>query len=714
MTIDAPRRILCWLFLLALSFGSIPEAWAECAATGSFPISISPTSGPAAGGTIITIPGSWGPPCGATTVKFGDTAATIITFSPLTAISPPGTGTVHVSLTNVAGTSSRPEATDQFTYIEPPQVTSVTPGNGLPSGGTSVTITGTHLTGATAVTFGGLAATAFTVINDITITATTPAHAAGAADVAVTTPSGTGTGTGLFTYAPTLSAVTLAASATSVLIGQPVMLTATVSPTSAPGSITFLDGATPLCSAVVLVSGSATCQTSFSAAGAHSTKASYTSNSTDFAPAFSGSVTIGVTDQTAKTTQVIGQFLSQRNNQILTNEPDARRQVERLRGAGEGGGASGGSGFATLNAAPFGRTEGLTHELTRGAPLMGGLVGPSGLSVSDTDGDALPPLGGARAGSFLFNQDGHNATKRLSFATSLSQIMRYAAASEEQKQAGAALGMSSGADASFRPQFNPFDLWIEGKYAGFSHGSSSDLDGHFGLVSIGADYVLNRNLIVGTMVQVDTMRQHSDKDQSEIKGTGYLIGPYATIRLSDELFLQGRAEWGRSSNDVSPFLTYTDSFDSERWLLSSTLAGSWAYRGWTFDPSASVAYMEDRSESYEDTSGVRIPGVKSKLGQAKIGPKVGYRSEYSDGTTIEPYAGAQLIWNFAGDTTIDGTGVLNGELVGPTGARGRVEAGFRAMAAPGIGLDISGSYDGIGADGYEAWTGRAQVQIPLN
>ena len=63
-----------------------------------------------------------------------------------------------------------------------------------------MTITGTNFTGATAVTFGGTAATGVTVVNATTITAVTPAHAAGVVNVAVTTPGGTGTGSGLYTY----------------------------------------------------------------------------------------------------------------------------------------------------------------------------------------------------------------------------------------------------------------------------------------------------------------------------------------------------------------------------------------------------------------------------------------------------------------------------------------------------------------------------------
>jgi len=72
----------------------------------------------------------------------------------------------------------------------PPFVSGVSPGTGLAAGGTAVTISGSGFTGATAVSFGGTAATAVVVVNPNTITATSPAHAAGTVDVRVTTPNG--------------------------------------------------------------------------------------------------------------------------------------------------------------------------------------------------------------------------------------------------------------------------------------------------------------------------------------------------------------------------------------------------------------------------------------------------------------------------------------------------------------------------------------------
>ena len=66
-----------------------------------------------------------------------------------------------------------------------PTVTSVSPNSGPVAGGTSVTITGTNFAVVASATFGGVAATNVVVVNSTTMTATTPAHAAGAVDVVV-------------------------------------------------------------------------------------------------------------------------------------------------------------------------------------------------------------------------------------------------------------------------------------------------------------------------------------------------------------------------------------------------------------------------------------------------------------------------------------------------------------------------------------------------
>jgi spore germination protein YaaH len=72
-----------------------------------------------------------------------------------------------------------------------PVVADVVPTSGPGTGGTTVTITGCGLSGATGVKFGGTAAASFTQVSDTEITAVSPAGATGTVDVTVTTPGGT-------------------------------------------------------------------------------------------------------------------------------------------------------------------------------------------------------------------------------------------------------------------------------------------------------------------------------------------------------------------------------------------------------------------------------------------------------------------------------------------------------------------------------------------
>ena len=86
--------------------------------------------------------------------------------------------------------SSGTEPQVQITYASSPAVTGVSPSAGGERGGTSVTITGENLTGATAVKFGSTDAYSFKVNSATSIAAIAPPGTS-AVDVTVTTPSGT-------------------------------------------------------------------------------------------------------------------------------------------------------------------------------------------------------------------------------------------------------------------------------------------------------------------------------------------------------------------------------------------------------------------------------------------------------------------------------------------------------------------------------------------
>ena len=91
-----------------------------------------------------------------------------------------------------AGTFTETYAPTTLTLTAGPPsltVTAVSPSRGGINGGTVVSVSGTNFASGATVTFGGTAATNVVFNNSTSLTATTPAHAAGLADVTVTNPS---------------------------------------------------------------------------------------------------------------------------------------------------------------------------------------------------------------------------------------------------------------------------------------------------------------------------------------------------------------------------------------------------------------------------------------------------------------------------------------------------------------------------------------------
>jgi hypothetical protein len=84
---------------------------------------VAPSAGPGAGGTQVAISGT--NLAAATAVKFGSSSASITSDSDtqIIALSPPGTGTVDVTVTTAGGASAA-VAGDQFTYLQTPTAAS--------------------------------------------------------------------------------------------------------------------------------------------------------------------------------------------------------------------------------------------------------------------------------------------------------------------------------------------------------------------------------------------------------------------------------------------------------------------------------------------------------------------------------------------------------------------------------------------------------------
>jgi hypothetical protein len=151
---------------------------------------ITPAAGGAGGGTAVTITGTgFQGLTGVARVSFGSSPAEhfeVISDTQIKVTSPPGSGSVGITVTTGAGAVTGPS--DSFTYVNTiPVVSNVFPVRA--SAQDQVTLTGSGFTGMTSVHFGADEATSFNQVSDTLATAVVPAGR-GTVDITVTTPGG--------------------------------------------------------------------------------------------------------------------------------------------------------------------------------------------------------------------------------------------------------------------------------------------------------------------------------------------------------------------------------------------------------------------------------------------------------------------------------------------------------------------------------------------
>jgi hypothetical protein len=183
--------------------------------TSSSTSGIWPDDGPFSGGTNVTIMGS-GFVAPAVVTFAGNDATNVSVVSPteITATSPAGAVGVAQVIVTDSGGASNPQP---FTYLAPPTVGAdgLNPAYGTDKGGTTVTITGSGLTGISSVVFGatscltgnvaggvpGTAVTDSTTNPDTTATVVTPAYPTdGPEPVCITSPGGSAYALEEFTF----------------------------------------------------------------------------------------------------------------------------------------------------------------------------------------------------------------------------------------------------------------------------------------------------------------------------------------------------------------------------------------------------------------------------------------------------------------------------------------------------------------------------------
>jgi len=246
-----------------------------------------------------------------------------------------------------------------------------------------------------------------------------------------------------------------------------------------------------------------------------------------------------------------------------------------------------------------------------------------------------------------------------------------------------------------------WDIWAEGTLANFD---SLGQDGRFSVLYVGADYVANEKLLIGALVQLDDFKSESDTQVGDVDGNGFMIGPYATARLSKNIYVDGRVAWGESDNSISPLGTFVDDFETDRFLIAGSVTGDFNLdRTWNIRPTVSLRNLSENQKAYTDSLGVSIPEQTISTSEVSFSPRVEKQIALNNGWTVRPYGSVEGIISFGDEI----------QNVFENSLRARFETGATWVSESGVTAGISAFADGIGSDSFSAEGIRVSISYTM-
>jgi len=640
-----------------------------------------PTSGAAAGGDTVTITGTGF--TGATAVAFGATAATSFTVNSdtsITAKDPAGTGTVDITVTTPFGTSAKSSA-DQFTYVtpaSPPTVTGVSPSSGSTSGGTTVTVTGTNFTGATAVNFGSTPGTSVSVDTSGTVITVTAPAGSGTVNVTVVTPGGTSATSPLdrFTFGKATTSLTLTSSPNPSIYGQPVTFTALVTGNAPTGTVTFTEGSTTLGTAplgnVTATSATAVFTIATLSVGADLVKANY-----------GGDANNGPDDPSEVTQQVNApaDSLKLRKLQLAVMPLEANTSAQAITGAIDSAIGAGFSGTCPIAPTPNG--SGFTY-------------------CFDGEAQNPPPAQQARA---KIDDDfaALGYTDLPGTRWSAPQDARVAADLRPQ-------AMSPGV-VPYKPP-RAWLAWIDVRGSEVLRTSSTDdLHGLQGNAMFGLTRRFSPRFLIGVTAGYENFDYSSDAYNGVLRGQGFTGGGYIGFLFNEHLRFEAAGTWSDILVDGTAGAA-SGKFTGQRWLGFGNLTGSFGLLGTTFEPSAQVYTLWEHENAYTDSLGTLQPNHDFDTGRASGGIKASHAFP-AGAVNIVPYVGLYGDYYFSMDnatTESSLSAVSSVPLLQGWAARanGGVTTAFRSGAQ----VSVGGELAGIG-NTTQIWTVTLRGNVPF-
>ncbi len=177
---------------------------------------------------------------------------------------------------------------------------------------------------------------------------------------------------------------------------------------------------------------------------------------------------------------------------------------------------------------------------------------------------------------------------------------------------------------------------LEGKLSVWGSGAYSDSDDSFTTtrydsetwsVSLGGDYALRDDLIVGLFGTWSDTDSDSSFNNGGSDSDGWSVGPYATYVLNE--YLSVDLSFGYSLQDIDNHrraggTTITGSQDSRSWFVSTNVNGTYWIDNWGLGGRIGLIHSDADNDGYTDSAGAAINGTESEFTQMQFSGDVSY------------------------------------------------------------------------------------------
>ncbi len=276
----------------------------------------------------------------------------------------------------------------------------------------------------------------------------------------------------------------------------------------------------------------------------------------------------------------------------------------------------------------------------------------------------------------------NNTANQASTVATATTVLRTAATQSAKLVSNRISSALSGGAASFNVADNGFSastglsagdidgkagVWVSGSWADVeSEATSSKFDGNVYSGMVGADYQVDRNVVLGISVgyenvDIDTQYNGFGGQDGNLEGNGYTIAPYIGVKLSDAVTADLTVGYSELEYDTLRFDPNTGnrikgSTDADRYFVSAGISGVHELEGnWVLQGRGSVFYASEDKDAYTETESnaatVAVAAEETDLGQLLLDARLGYNYQQ-----VQPYALVGIEYDFSKDDAVVAAG----------------------------------------------------------